>query len=151
PGTGTPTGTVSFYDGATLLGTTTLSGGMATLPVSTLSVGTHSLTAIYNGSTNHNTSTSPVVTQSVTSSTPPSLVAAVPSSGPSAGGGNVLLVGSNLNGVTGVTFGGTPATILSQSFGTYITVVAPAHAPGSVNVVVNTTSGPSNPVTYTYM
>ncbi|MFE2750328.1 Ig-like domain repeat protein, partial [Streptomyces scopuliridis] len=42
---GTPTGTVSFFDGATLLGTGTLSGGVATFTTSALSVGSHPLTA----------------------------------------------------------------------------------------------------------
>ncbi|WP_316785175.1 Ig-like domain repeat protein [Streptomyces sasae] len=151
PGAGTPTGTVSFFDGVTLLGTASLSGGVASFTTSSLSVGSHTLTATYGGSVNYNGSTSPVVTQTVTNSNPPTLVSAIPSSGSTAGGGNVLLVGSNLNGVTGVTFGGTPATIVSQSFGTYVTVVAPPHAAGVVPVVVNTTSGPSNSVNYTYV
>ncbi|MER5368259.1 Ig-like domain-containing protein, partial [Streptomyces sp. NPDC002722] len=66
PGAGTPTGTVSFFDGATLLGTSSLSGGVATFATSTLAIGTHSLTAVYNGSGNFNISTSPVDTQTVT-------------------------------------------------------------------------------------
>ncbi|WP_240510037.1 Ig-like domain-containing protein, partial [Streptomyces malaysiense] len=49
PGSGTPTGSVDFFDGATLLGTGTLSGGTATLTTSALSVGTHLLTAVYSG------------------------------------------------------------------------------------------------------
>jgi autotransporter-associated beta strand protein len=49
-----PDGTVSFYDGATLLGTANLTpaGGVsatATFTISTLSVGTHTITAVYNG------------------------------------------------------------------------------------------------------
>ncbi|WP_167344252.1 Ig-like domain-containing protein, partial [Streptomyces novaecaesareae] len=45
PGAGTPTGTVSFFDGATLLGTATLdAGGTATFTTSDLDVGTHVLT-----------------------------------------------------------------------------------------------------------
>jgi autotransporter-associated beta strand protein len=55
PVTGTlpPDGTVSFYDGATLLGTANLtpSGGVsatATFTISTLSVGTHNIIAVYN-------------------------------------------------------------------------------------------------------
>ncbi|KUN75600.1 hypothetical protein AQJ66_35610 [Streptomyces bungoensis] len=151
PGTGTPTGTVSFFDGATLLGTASLSGGVASLTTSSLSGGSHTLTATYGGSVNYNGSTSPVVTQTVANPNPPTLVSAIPSSGSTAGGGNVLLVGTNLNGVTGVTFGGTPATIVSQSFGTFVTVVAPPHVAGVVPVVVNTTSGPSNSVNYTYV
>jgi hypothetical protein len=49
---GTPTGTVTFNDGATELGTTTLDGtGVATFPTSTLSAGTHTINARYSGST----------------------------------------------------------------------------------------------------
>ena len=44
-GAGTPTGTVNFYDGPTLLGSGTLSGGVATFSLSSLSVGSHSLTS----------------------------------------------------------------------------------------------------------
>ena len=63
---GTPTGTVQFRDGATNLGgTVTLSGGTATLATSALTPGAHSITAVYATSTNHNTSTSPALTQTV--------------------------------------------------------------------------------------
>ncbi len=48
-GTGTPTGTVSFHDGTTLLGSATLSAGVATFAISSLDAGTHSLTATYGG------------------------------------------------------------------------------------------------------
>ncbi|MFF1956030.1 Ig-like domain-containing protein, partial [Streptomyces sp. NPDC058220] len=78
PGAGTPTGTVSYFDGATLLGTGTLSGGVATFAVSTLSVGTHSLTAVYNGDSNFTTSTSPVDTQTVGSASTSTAVSASP-------------------------------------------------------------------------
>ncbi|WP_033334231.1 Ig-like domain-containing protein, partial [Streptomyces novaecaesareae] len=60
PGAGTPTGTVSFFDGATLLGHATVSGGVATFTTSTLGVGIHALTAVYAGSTSFNGSTSPI-------------------------------------------------------------------------------------------
>ncbi|HEY1500091.1 MAG TPA: putative Ig domain-containing protein [Acidobacteriaceae bacterium] len=58
--TGTPTGTVSFYDGATLLGAGTLaagaSGDVATFSTTTLASGSHTITAIYNGDTNFSAS-----------------------------------------------------------------------------------------------
>ncbi|MGW3269814.1 Ig-like domain repeat protein, partial [Streptomyces sp. NPDC001056] len=66
PGAGTPTGTVDFFDGATLLGTGTLSGGTATFTTSALGVGSHSLTAVYSGDTDFSGSTSPVDVQTVT-------------------------------------------------------------------------------------
>ncbi len=45
----TSTGTIEFYDGATPIGSNTISGGTATLNLSTLSPGTHSITAKYLG------------------------------------------------------------------------------------------------------
>ena len=47
---GTVKGTLTFYDGTTLLKTVTLSGGKAKFTTSTLTSGTHSITATYNGS-----------------------------------------------------------------------------------------------------
>src|SRR5207247_812184 len=49
PGTGVPTGTVTFRDGATVLATVTLANGSASFVTSTLAVGSHSLTAAYSG------------------------------------------------------------------------------------------------------
>src|SRR5439155_853315 len=66
PGTGTPTGTVAFKDGATTLATVALDGaGQATFTTSSLSAAAHSMTAVYNGDGNFITSTSSVVTQTV--------------------------------------------------------------------------------------
>ena len=63
---GTPTGTVTFKDGTTTLGTSTLNGsGQATFTTSTLSVASHSITAAYNGSTGFSPSTSSALTQTV--------------------------------------------------------------------------------------
>jgi hypothetical protein len=51
--TGTPTGTISFFDGSTLIGTTALSGGMASYATSALAPGvSHTLTASYSGDVN---------------------------------------------------------------------------------------------------
>ena len=50
PGTGTPAGSVEFFDGATSLGTSTLNGsGQASFATSTLTVAMHSITAKYLG------------------------------------------------------------------------------------------------------
>jgi hypothetical protein len=46
---GVPTGTVSFFDGSALLGTSPLAGGKARLTVSILTAGKHSIHAHYNG------------------------------------------------------------------------------------------------------
>jgi hypothetical protein len=66
PGSGVPTGTVTFKNGSTTLGTGTLNGsGVATFTTSTLAVGAASITAVYGGSSGFNASTSPVLTQTV--------------------------------------------------------------------------------------
>src|SRR5437867_1062300 len=62
---GVPTGTVTFRDGATVLGTVTLVNGSASLVTSALTVGTHPLTATYNGSAAFAVSTSPNVHKAV--------------------------------------------------------------------------------------
>ncbi|MGW4080314.1 IPT/TIG domain-containing protein [Streptomyces asiaticus] len=116
---------------------------------------------------------------------PPTLLAVVPDSGPAAGGNYVRLFGQNLRGVTGVSFGGTPATIVYQDNpgggwggggggwggggggwggggGGWpggggnpgydgIVVIAPPHAPGTVQVTVTTAAGTSNGLPYTYV
>jgi hypothetical protein len=65
PGTGTPGGSVTFFDGASSLGTVALAGGTASLSMSNLSTGAHSLTVAYGGSASFNASTSSVLTQNV--------------------------------------------------------------------------------------
>jgi Bacterial Ig-like domain (group 3) len=62
---GTPTGTVTFMDGATPLGTATLASGVATLTISTLVVGAHAVTATYGGDTNFLPTASTPLTQLV--------------------------------------------------------------------------------------
>jgi len=62
---GTPTGTVTFMDGASTLGTGTLSGTNATFSTSSLAIGTHGITAVYGGDANYNGSTSPNLNQVV--------------------------------------------------------------------------------------
>ncbi|MFK5282544.1 Ig-like domain-containing protein, partial [Lacticaseibacillus paracasei] len=60
-----PTGTVTFSDGAAMLGTVTLTNGMATLNTSALTAGSHSITVSYSGDDRHNTSNSATLTQTV--------------------------------------------------------------------------------------
>jgi len=64
------TGTVTFMDGASTLGTTALNGsGVATFSTSTLAVGPHSITAQYNGDATHTGSTSLPLSQTVNKAT----------------------------------------------------------------------------------
>jgi hypothetical protein len=64
-GAGTPSGTVTFLDGSTALGTGTLSAGVATFTTSSLAVGTHTITVAYGGDQNFLAATSSPITELV--------------------------------------------------------------------------------------
>ena len=68
PGTGFPTGTVTFLNGTSTLGTGNLSSGMTSFTTTSLtsSGSPYTITANYPGDTNFTTSTSNTVTQTVT-------------------------------------------------------------------------------------
>jgi hypothetical protein len=65
PGKGTPTGTVTFYNGSTAVGNGMVGSGKATLKTSTLGSGTYTITAVYSGDAHLGGSTSPGVSQTV--------------------------------------------------------------------------------------
>jgi hypothetical protein len=48
-----PTGTLSFYDGSTLLGTATLVSGTGTITATITTLGTHTITVVYSGDANN--------------------------------------------------------------------------------------------------
>jgi hypothetical protein len=103
----TATGTVQFFDGASLLGTVALSGGTASLTISTLTVGTHSITASYSGDTQFAGSTSSSLTQTVIAGTVSTTTALASSLNPSTFGQQVTFTAtvSPSSGATGtVTF-----------------------------------------------
>ncbi|HEX6099721.1 MAG TPA: M36 family metallopeptidase [Thermoanaerobaculia bacterium] len=67
--TGTPTGSVTFYDGATSLGSVALSGGVAAFTTSSLSGGNHPITAYYGGTSTYASAYNTVVQNVLTGST----------------------------------------------------------------------------------
>jgi hypothetical protein len=81
------TGTVTFKDGTTTLGTGAVATGKATFTISTLAVASHSITASYGGDTNYNSSTSSTLTQVVNKAS--STVTLVSSLNPSGFGASV--------------------------------------------------------------
>ncbi len=99
PGTGTPTGSVTFKDGAIILGTGTLDGsGQASFTTSSLSLGSHTITAEYGGATNYAASTSAPLTQVVAvNSTTTTLVS---SQNPSTFGQSVTFIATVTDGAT---------------------------------------------------
>jgi Bacterial Ig-like domain (group 3) len=84
-GTSVPTGTVTFKDGVTTLGSMTLNGtGVAVYTTSTLAVGSHSITAVYAGDSADSGSTSSAAAVTVTAVPAPTVtIAAAPTSIPS--------------------------------------------------------------------
>ncbi len=101
--TGTPSGSVNFLDGTTLLGTGTLNAsGVAKLTLSTLAVGGHSVSAAYTGVSGFSASTSSTVLQTVTQASSSTSLAA---------SANPAVVGQS------VTFTATVASV-SPSIGT---------------------------------
>jgi hypothetical protein len=56
--TGTPSGTITYYDGSTALGTATVTSGKATFSLSSLAAGSHTITAVFAGNDPYQTSTS---------------------------------------------------------------------------------------------
>jgi len=64
-GNGIPTGTVTFKEGANILGTGQLYFGVTGFSTSSLSVGTHNIQAVYSGDSNYAGSSSNVVVQKV--------------------------------------------------------------------------------------
>ncbi|HWE93172.1 MAG TPA: Ig-like domain repeat protein, partial [Tepidisphaeraceae bacterium] len=88
PGSGTPTGSVTFMDGANALGNGTLSAaGQATFTTSSLAVSSHSITAVYNGDANFKTSTAPAIPQTISAAS--TGVALASSANPSTSGQSV--------------------------------------------------------------
>jgi hypothetical protein len=73
----------------------------------------------------------------------PTVTAVSPPNGPTTGGTAVTIAGTGFTGATSVTFGGTAGTALIVVSSTSITVTSPAHAAGTVDVLVTTPLGVS--------
>ncbi|WP_223693745.1 IPT/TIG domain-containing protein [Leifsonia poae] len=80
----------------------------------------------------------------------PAITGLTPTSGPAIGGTVVTITGTGFTGATGATFDGTSGTTFTVVNDTTITVTSPAHAPGPVDVVVQSPNGDSAPGTFTY-
>jgi hypothetical protein len=110
PGSGTPTGTLTFYDGGTQVGSpVTLSGGVATISTAGLPVGSDAITAVYGGDANYSTSTSAAVTQTVAQATTSTVLTAT--ANPSVYGQSVTFTAT----VSVATGAGTPTGTVSFS------------------------------------
>lgn len=93
--------------------------------------------------------TKPTSTTSPAPQRPPTVDRISPTSGRA--GTWVTLTGHDLLPTRTVTFGGTPASRVVQVSATQVQALAPAHAPGPVDVVLTTAAGSSAPVRFVYL
>jgi predicted esterase YcpF (UPF0227 family) len=127
-GGGTPTGMVTFMDGAVTLGTVALDGsGVASLTTSSLGAGSHFITAVYAGDADNESSTSAATTEIVDS--------------PAAGSGGGTGSGSGSGGGGGGG-GGSPTTTTTTTTTEPTTV-------SLLNPVRSIATGPSATATVT--
>ena len=139
---GTPTGTVTFKDGTTIIGTGTLSLGHAKISTLKLTVGTHPLTAVYNSDPNFTGSTSAVlnfVTSKAATST-----TIVSSLNPSKSGSAVTFIAAVKSSTTGTPTG-------SATFKDGTTVLATVTlTSGKAAFTTSTLAAGSHPITAVY-
>jgi hypothetical protein len=104
--TGSSLGTVSFYDGETLLNTANLNtSGVATFSITSLTVGAHSLTAVYSGNTGFATSTSSVFTETITAASASTTTTLAAAPNPAGAGESVTLTATVSPAPTGLSLG----------------------------------------------
>jgi YVTN family beta-propeller protein len=136
-GNGTPTGTVTFKDGTTTLGTGTVTSGQAGFSTSSLALGSHSITAVYGGDANFQGSTSAALTQAVRAPTSTAVTSNVNPSGLSEAVTFTASVSANSGTPTGtVTFKDGSSTLgtASLSGALQATFNATTLAPGSHSI-----------------
>ncbi len=145
---GIPTGTVTFLDGTTVIGSGLAVNGsdVASMSISTLAVGTHSITANYSGDTNYTASsaavglviTSPVAADFGLAASPSSLTVA-----PGASGTSTVTISptGGLNPST-VALSCSVAPVVSPAVTCSVGTIAVANSNGIATLTVSTT-GPS--------
>jgi hypothetical protein len=138
-----PTGTVTFKDGTTTLGTAPLTAGVGTFSTKTLVLGPHSITAAYGGDANFPGSTSAALNQVIAASTQPSYtLAANPTTltvNPGSSASYAITV-TPVNGYNGTVTFACPSSLPSGVTCTAPSAMAPPYAAGTLKI---NTTGPS--------
>ena len=157
PGMDTPTGSVSFMDGTTVLGTAPLdSSDTATFSSSTLAVGSHAITAVYDGDSFFTTNSSAVLTQTVNDNTPTNLRDVINDQPPPAQGTSTTITvqpatsdqtNTAVAAVSGLSNPSTPVTV-ELDLGSQTTMsTTPIDPPSEVQVVLTSSSSSGATVT----
>jgi len=142
-----PTGTVSFYDGTTLLGTATVSDTTATYTTSSLAVGSHSITAVYSGDSSFNPNTSAATSVAVTALAPAFSLTANPGTasitvGQQAVATLTLTANATFSGSISFTCSGLPANAACIVNPTQVTLAAGSTE--EATVIIGTTTSAAN-------
>ncbi len=127
------TGTVTFMDGATFLGSATLAGGSAVFSTAGLGSGSHSITAVYGSDSSYFGSTSAALTQTIN---PATLTVTADAQSKYSGASDPILtysVSGLVNGDTLTVMGGSLSRAPGETVGTY------AILKGSLNAGANYT------------
>jgi hypothetical protein len=140
-----PDGTVTFMDGATALGTSTIAAGVATYSTAALAVGLHNITAVYGGDTANgiNGSTSTVLKQDVQAA---STITVASSANPSNFGQSVIFTAT----VTASATTGATGTVLFLDNGKQIGTGTLAGNPAVATFTTATLAIGNHPITVTY-
>ncbi len=141
----TPTGTVTFYDGATPIGIASLNAtGIATFNTATLAVGTHSLTATLGVSRNFNPSTTFAITQQIDPAPLPTTTTLTSSINPS-------IIGQQVTFIAAVS---STAPVVAGSITIFIdgatAYISPISAQGTAAFAITTLPLGNHNVTATY-
>ena len=139
---GSATGTVTFLDGSTTLGTGTLTNNMAVLSLSSLTVGTHSITVSYGGDNNVNGSGSAVLTQTVNPT--PTTITVTSNANPSTYGQTTTLAAS-----VKATYGSGNAPASTVSFYDGTTLLGSVNT-ASPQITIFTLTGGTHSITAQY-
>jgi hypothetical protein len=138
------TGTITFTDGAVIIGTKVVNGGTAAISVSSLSAGSHAIGAMYSGDSNYAAAASPKFTQIVNKAL--ANVTLTSSGNPSIYGDRVTITATVTPGATGtVTFadGTTILGVANLDISGRASIASASFAAGSHNIVA-TYSGDAN-------
>ena len=143
PASPVSSGSVTFYNGSTSLGTGTLSGsGSTTLTVQTLPVGTDSITAVFAAQGNYAASTSAPVTETITGASTTTTLTASPTS--VAQGATVTLT------ATVTSSDGTPTGMVTFSDASGSVGTATLNAGGVATLVLTTLPAGADSMTATF-
>ena len=134
PGSGTPSGIVTFLDGGTPIGTATLTNGQASLTTATLLGGSHNLTVSYAGDANFTGGTSAGLAQAITFSRTINGTANGPQT---INAGESVLISGAVNGPLTIHAGASVSLV-----GAHVTGPLRASGAGAVALCGSTVTGP---------